>query len=295
MTRRAASLTLLLLLAGHCLRAPSATAGGNPERGKQLFALAAGCNCHTGAEGPIGAGGGKVPTPFGTFYGSNITSDAATGIGDWTDAEIDAAIRRGISRARGIESPAMPYYQYSGMADTDVADLIAYLRTLAPVRRHNHPHANELPLARLAYRAWRLLFFWPRQSSATAPAAGDARARYLVEHVAICVDCHTPRNRLGVPERARYLAGTRNAPGGDPVPNITPDGTGIAGWDNDDIYNVLTFGRLPDFDNVQGLMAEVVDGRGGGPGYKDAPESDRRAIAAYIKHVAPIHNVVNDR
>jgi len=58
---------------------------------------------------------------------------------------------------------------------------------------------------------------------------------------------------------------------------------------------VLTFGRLPDFDNVQGLMAEVVDGRGGGPGYKDAPESDRRAIAAYIKHVAPIHNVVNDR
>ena len=185
-----------------CVAAPAAGAG-DPARGAVVFALAAGCGCHTSKEGPVGAGGGEVPTPFGTFFGTNITPDPDTGIGRWSDAEIDAAIRRGVSRDRGIESPAMPYYQYAGMADTDVADLIAYLRTLPAVRRPNQPHRGELPLARLAYRAWRLLFFWPHAPPAVAPAVGPARGRYLVEHVSICVDCHTPRNRLGVPDATR--------------------------------------------------------------------------------------------
>src|SRR5204863_2236804 len=133
---------------------------------------------------------GEVPTPFGTFFGTNITPDPDTGIGLWSDAEIDAAIRRGSSRDRGIESPAMPYYQYAGMADTDVADLIAYLRTLPAVRRPNRAHEGELPLARLAYRAWRLLFFRRGQPPARAPLADVERGRYLVEHVSLCVDCH---------------------------------------------------------------------------------------------------------
>jgi mono/diheme cytochrome c family protein len=273
----------------------SGRAAGNPERGKVVFALAAGCGCHTAEKGPVGAGGGEVPTPFGKFFGTNITPDPETGIGLWSDAEIDAAIRRGISRTRGVEAPAMPYYQYAGMADTDAADLIAYLRTLPAVRRANQPHAGELPLARLAYRAWRLLFVRPQRSPAAAPVAAGDRARYLVDHVSICVDCHTSRNWFGAPERSLYLAGNAHGPGGETVPNITPDSTGLGDWDAADIYNVLTFGRLPDFDNVQGLMAQVVDGHGGGPGYKDAPDSDRRAIAAYIRTVPPIAHAVGDK
>ena len=286
---------LLALFAVPLMATPAATAAGDAAHGKVIFALAAGCGCHTSTQGPVGGGGGEVPTPFGTFYGTNITPDPITGIGNWSDAEIDAAIRRGVSRAQGIESPAMPYYQYSGMADADVADLIAYLRSLPPVRRESRAHSGELPLGRLAYRAWRLLFFRPRPAPAVAPPPGDERARYLVDHVAICVDCHTPRNQLGVPQPSWYLAGSRHGPGGHAVPNITPDDTGIADWDTDDIYSVLTSGRLPNFDNVQGLMADVVDGHGGAPGYKDTPESDRRAIAAYIKHVRPIHNPVDDK
>ncbi len=272
----------------------TSAAAGNPQRGKVIFALAAGCGCHTSAHGPVGAGGGEVPTPFGTFVGSNITPDPDTGIGRWSDDEIDAAIRRGVSRARGIETPAMPYYQYSGMADEDVADLIAYLRILPAVHQPNRAHAGEPPLARLAYRAWRLLFFWPRQAAPVAPSTGSERGRYLVEHVSICVDCHTPRNSLGVPKRSMYLAGSTHGAGGHAVPNITPDPTGIGEWDMEDIDNVISFGRLPDFDTVQGLMAEVVDGHGGGPGYKDAPDNDRRAIAAYLKSVPPLHNVIAD-
>lgn len=270
-------------------------AAGDPARGKVLFALAAGCSCHTPKDGPVGAGGGEVPTPFGKFYGTNISPDRETGIGVWTDAEIAAAIREGIVRGAGAESPAMPYYFYAGMTDGDVADLIAYLRALPPVRRQNRPHEGELPLARWAYRAWRILFFREPVRASNAPSAGLERGRYLADHVSICIDCHTPRTRLGAADRSMYLAGVAHGPGGKPVPNITPHETGIADWDVTDIVNVLTLGMLPDFDNVQGLMAEVVDGRGGGPGYKDALESDRRVIAEYIKSVPPIDNKVSEK
>jgi mono/diheme cytochrome c family protein len=269
-------------------------AAGDVARGRALFATAAGCNCHTASEGPIGAGGGEVPTPFGTFYGSNITPDAETGIGAWSDEEIAAAIRDGDARGKGVESPAMPYYQYAGMTDGDVADLIAYLRSLPAERRPNRPHEGELPLARLAYRAWRLLFVATTLRPAAAPPSGVERGRYLVDHVAICVDCHTPRNRLGVPIRSQYLAGTATGPGGEAVPNVTPHATGIGEWSEDEITNLLTLGMLPNFDNVQGLMAEVIDGRGGGPGYKDAPLADRGAIAQYLHTVPAIDNAIGD-
>ena len=81
----------------------------------------------------MGAGGREIKTPFGVFYGTNITPDAATGIGAWSDAEIVGAIRAGDARGKGVEAPVMPYYLYAGMTDGDVADLVAYLRTLAPV------------------------------------------------------------------------------------------------------------------------------------------------------------------
>ena len=283
----------LSLLAGALPFPAPADAAGDPERGKVVFALAAGCGCHTGGGGEIGAGGGTVPTPFGTFYGTNITSDRDTGLGDWSDAEIDAAIRRGVRPDGSIESPAMPYYLYAGMSDEDTADLIAYLRTLPAVHRPNRPHDVKWPFPGLAYRAWRLLFVRSAPAPPRSPASGVERGRYLAEHVSLCVECHTPRTALGVPNSARAYAGMKRGPDGTSVPNITPHATGIGDWDAEDIYAVLTFGRLPNFDNVQGWMAKAVDGVAGGPGYKHAPEADRRAIAAFLRTLAPIDNAVN--
>lgn len=279
--------TAVLLVAARPVRA-----AGDAARGRVVFALAGGCGCHTARDGPVGAGGGQVPTPFGTFYGTNITPDPTMGIGRWSDADIDAAIRAGIARGKGIESPAMPYYQYAGMADQDVRDLIAYLHTLPSLARPNRPHNGELPLARWAYRAWRWLFVRPLTPPRTAPAAGVDRGRYLVDHVSICGDCHTPRNWFGVPNTVRYLAGAALGPGGDTVPNITPHATGIGEWSVDDLVSLLSTGMQPNFDNVQGLMADVIDGTGGGPGYKHAPERDIRAIAEYVSAVPPIDNAV---
>jgi mono/diheme cytochrome c family protein len=120
-----------------------------------------------------------------------------------------------------------------------------------------------------------------------------ARGQYLTDHLAICGDCHTPRNRLGVRQTQLYLAGVAKGPRGELVPNITSDPeTGVGGWDEDDVVALLESGLKPNFDNVQGLMAEIVDGIGGGPGLGRAPAGDLRAIASYVKKVpAVVHRV----
>jgi mono/diheme cytochrome c family protein len=282
---------LLLMFPGF---AAAPALAGDPVRGAELFAIAGGCGCHSPENGPVGAGGGEVPTPFGTFYGTNITPDPETGIGNWSDAEIDAAIRGGYARDVGVESPAMPYYRYAGMADDDVADLIAYLRSLPPVKKQNRPHDVSLPFQRLGYRAWQLLFAPRVTAPKSAPATGLERGRYLADHVAICGDCHTPRDIFGAPDESMYHAGTTDGPEGADVPNITPHATGVADWDVGDMVALLRYGMLPNFDSVQGWMAHVIDGRGGGSGYTHANEADLQAIAEYVRSVPPIDNRIGD-
>jgi mono/diheme cytochrome c family protein len=289
-----AATTTLLCLAALTLVSSGAYGGGDAERGSTIFAMAGGCGCHTPEKGPVGAGGRALPTPFGTFYSTNITPDRETGIGAWSDEEILAAIRDGDAKGKGVEAPVMPYDLYAGMSDQDGRDLVAHLRTLPPVRRENRPHEVGVPLQRLVYRAWRVFFGSRVEAPAEAPREVVERGRYWADHVAICRDCHTARNWLGVALSDLYLAGTAKGPDGRSVPNITPDvATGIGDWQAEDITQVLASGMLPDMDNVQGLMAEVVDGIGGGPGYSQVPEEELRSIAAYLKSVPAIENEVD--
>src|SRR5215468_9846742 len=108
----AASLSVVSWCLGVCvmLLPVTTSAAGDAARGAQVFAMAGGCGCHTPAGGPVGAGGREIKTPFGVFYGTNITPDDKTGIGAWSDAEIIAAIRDGDARGKGVEAPVMPYY-----------------------------------------------------------------------------------------------------------------------------------------------------------------------------------------
>jgi mono/diheme cytochrome c family protein len=294
-TRSPRRIAVVLTLAALSSGLPQqAQADPDAARGAVIFALAGGCGCHTPEGGPVGAGGRELPTPFGTFYGTNITPDADTGLGAWSDEEIIAAIRRGDARGKGAEAPVMPYAQYAGMADQDVQDLVAFLRTLPPVRRQNREAKVSIPIPRLAYRVWRLLFAGSVEPLGDVPQKGPDRGRYLANHVGICGDCHTPRNAFGALAADMHFAGTRRGPDGHPVPNITPDEeTGLGTWDVSDLTQLVHSGMKPDFDNVQGLMAEVVDGRGGGPGYGRAPEADLRAIAVYLKTLKPIRHEVD--
>jgi mono/diheme cytochrome c family protein len=116
------------------------------ERGTYLMQSIVACgNCHTpqGPKGPLPgmdvAGGLEIKEPGFTVYTPNITPDPETGIGKWTDAQIITSIREGKRPDGTIIGPPMPIGLYRGMSDTDVKAIVAYLRTVKPVKNiHGH-------------------------------------------------------------------------------------------------------------------------------------------------------------
>jgi mono/diheme cytochrome c family protein len=263
-------------------------------KGQYIFALAGGCACHTQPKGTPHVGARAFPIPFGTVYSTNITQDKETGLGGWSERQIHDAMVKGIGHNGERLTPAMPYEAYSGMAVEDLKALVAYLRTLKPVRKVNlRPPAHVRFFRPLVTPIWLKLFGRFYDSPARAPSSGIERGRYLVDHVSLCGDCHTPRNMIGVPNRSLYLAGAGKKIGllGNAVPNITPDKeTGIGDWKREDIVELLISGTKPDSDNVQGLMEEVIQGT---PfGYKDMKKEDALAIADYLKSIPAIKNKI---
>lgn len=248
---------------------------GDPERGAYIFALSGGCGCHFGQAGPL-AGGEKFEGPFGVVYAPNITPDPETGIGDWTDQEIIDAIRLG-KRPDGEQLfPVMPYPYFSGLADQDVQDLVAFLRTMPAIQ-------NEVPARQLNGPV--PPFSPPGAPPEVAPESGVERGSYLVNTIAHCSDCHTPLGAGGAPDMSKFLAGGFN-PALGLVPNITPDdATGIGAWTEEQIATLLRTGARPDGSQVGGLMELLIMG-----GFKDMTEADALAIASYLKTVPPVTN-----
>lgn len=122
---------------------PRAHAESPIERGHYLVVLA-GCNdCHTPgfflgkpdmAKYLGGSDVGFEIPGLGVFPGRNITPDKETGIGNWTDEQITAALTVG-RRPDGRQlAPIMPYASFSNMSKQDVAAVVAYLRSIPPVK-----------------------------------------------------------------------------------------------------------------------------------------------------------------
>ena len=71
--------------------------------------------------------------PWGESISANITSHPSAGLGQWSDDEIKRAITQGIGRDGHALKPPMAYGFYAGLKDTDLKDVIAWLRTLPPL------------------------------------------------------------------------------------------------------------------------------------------------------------------
>lgn len=288
-------LRLVVILLG-CAAFSSSAAAQSQEgdkdliaRGQYIFSVAGGCACHTAPKGTPHVGARELPIPMAKIYSTNLTADKETGLGGWSDQQIHDAMVKGVRPNGGKLLPVMPFEAYSGMAEEDIKALIAYLRTLKPVRKENLRQQTRVRLFRpLVTPLWLKLFGRFYDSPPRAPQSGVERGRYLLDHVALCGDCHTPRNFLGVPDRALYLAGAKKGPFGEEMPNITPDKeTGIGEWSRNDIAELLLTGTKPDLDNVQGLMAEVTEA-----GYTHMTREDALAIADYLKSAPPIKNKI---
>lgn len=287
MTQRSFWIVLAALLTVTAAAAPASADDDAIKRGAYIFAAADCVSCHTDAkhEGKPLAGGRALATPFGTFYGPNITPDPTTGIGNWTEADFRRALRYGVGPGATQLFPVFPFASFTGMTDQDIGYLFAYLKAQPPVARADTPHDVSFPFTiRLGVMGWRALFFAPGPLS--PDPKHDAvwnRGNYLANAVVHCGECHTPRNFMGAMETSLAFSGNPNGPDGQKAPNITEDPKdGIGKWSVEDIERVLETGQTPDFDSVGSGMGEVVKGTS-----QLTPE-DRHAIAVYIKSLTAI-------
>src|SRR5690349_14619778 len=96
-------------------------------RGARLTSIGNCASCHTAPGGRTYAGGRALETPFGTIYGTNITPDSETGIGQWSQSDFTRAMREGVDRAGRNLYPVFPYDHFTMLTDGDIRALYAYL------------------------------------------------------------------------------------------------------------------------------------------------------------------------
>jgi mono/diheme cytochrome c family protein len=256
---------------------------GLVERGAYLARAADCVACHTSG-GKEYAGGLAIRLPFGTLYSTNITPDKETGIGNYSDQDFLGAVRRGVRRDGVRLYPAMPYASYSYMTDADVLAIKAYLFGLPPV----HAKAPENTLTFPYNQRWAMTF-WSQLFNPDTRFAPDSdrspewnRGAYLVEVLAHCGECHTPRNLAFALDNRKKFAGAVTA--GWRAFNISSDkATGIGGWRDEDLVAYLSIGHADGHGTASGPMGEVVD-----HSFSQLAVEDIRAVVAYLQTVPTI-------
>ena len=257
---------------------------GDAKRGLYI-SQAAGCQgCHTEEKENAQpyAGGRALKTPFGTFFGPNITPHPQAGIGRWSEQDFIRAIRDGRRPDGAHYFPAFPYPSFTRITDTDLHDLWAYLRTLPQSSRVAEAHDLRFPFGwRWLVWFWKFFFFKPGAFTPDpALNAVQNRGNYLVNALGHCGECHTPRNFLGGPKRSRHLAGAKLGEKTS-ASNLTP--ARLKKKSDAEIKDFLQTGLTPDGDVAAESMAEVVRNTTG----KLTPE-DLDAVIAYLRSLPPL-------
>ena len=259
-------------------RAESEPSAETIAHGKALVIAGDCAGCHTADPAKPFAGGKRIDTPFGAIYSPNLTPDRDSGIGNWSDEEFRQALRYGVDPDGSRYYPAFPYPNFTRMTRQDIAAIKAYLGTLAPVSSTPPPPQLRWPLNyRILMRAWNWLFFKPGIFEPNQQKSGDwNRGGYLVEGVAHCGACHTPKNMFGADKAGERFGG--GLVQGWFAPRL--DGAargGLKSWSVEDIAEYLSSGRNA-HSNAGNLMAAVVANS-----TSQMSERDIHAIAVYLK------------
>jgi mono/diheme cytochrome c family protein len=276
---------LILLCAAGTSRADSV---GPPLSDGEYLARAADCvSCHSIPGGKAFAGGLKMGTPLGAIYSTNITPDSETGIGSYSLADFERAVRQGTTKDGRHLYPAMPYPSYSKLSDADVASLYRFfMKQVPPVHQANRK--SEIP-ALLSPR-WPLTiwnYVYAPSGSYIAKPGHDAawnRGAYLAQGPGHCGACHTPRG-IGMEEKSldesspNYLAGAELDAWY--APSLRGDmRTGLGTWAKEDIVEFLKQGHNR-IGTAFGSMTEAVNNS-----TSYLSDSDINAIAIYLKSLS---------
>jgi mono/diheme cytochrome c family protein len=254
------------------------------QRGEYL-ARAADCEaCHTAKGGTPFAGGLAFVLPFGTLYSANITPDKDTGIGAYSDADFLNAVHRGIGGGGTYLYPAMPYASYAIMTDADALAIKAYLFSLKPVHASIPENTLSFPInQRWLMGIWSILFDPDRRFEPnTARSPEWNRGAYLVEAMAHCGECHTPRNLFQALDNKSKFTGAVQA--GWRAYNITSDrDSGVGAWSEAELSQYLATGHAAGRGTASGPMGEAVD-----RSFSYLTPSDVAAMVAYLRSVSAI-------
>jgi mono/diheme cytochrome c family protein len=251
-------------------------------RGEYLVKGIVGCgNCHSARtddgdfiEGMEFAGNFVIEEPIFKAYAPNITPDTETGIGDWTDEEIERAIREGIRRDGQVMGPPMAFPFYRDISDNDMRAIIGYLRSVPAVERvvPRSTYTMELP------PNW-----GPPVTQPIPDVPRDdevAYGRYLTHTLGHCTDCHTPLVQ-GQHDFSRTGAGANlfHAPFGYTwsvmAANITQHALGIGAWSDDEIKSAITDGVSRDGRQLLPFMGFSF--------YENISDEDLDSIVAYLR------------
>jgi mono/diheme cytochrome c family protein len=230
------------------------------ERGEYLTRAADCAVCHTAKDGTPYAGGLGFVLPFGTIYSTNITPDAETGIGNYTDADFLNAVHKGIGRGNTKLYPAMPYASYTYMSDADALAIKAYLFTIKPVHAPSLKNTLAFPFNQRGLMSmWSVLFNSDKRFEPHVDRSAEwNRGAYLVEALGHCGECHTPRNLFFALNNRQKFGGAVQA--GWRAYNITADrSSGVGAWSDADLAHYLSMGHADGRGTASGPMGEAVD------------------------------------
>ena len=257
----------------------------SPDRanGEVLYHAGSCFACHkaaaSAADRSLPSGGSPFKTPIGTFYPQNLTPDADTGLGRWSEADFVNAMTRGLSPDGRHYFPAFPYMAYRAMRLEDVLDLRAYLMSLPAVQAVAPRH--RVPLLGFARRGVGL---WKRLAFAQAPfarAAGGSdswkRGAYLVNAPGHCGECHTPKNVLMIEDLGRHLAGGPHPGGEGKVPSLRALVARKKYKDAHDLVLALQNGEELGYEDLSSGGMGAIQAN-----LAKLPEPDVRSIAEYL-------------
>jgi mono/diheme cytochrome c family protein len=254
------------------------------QRGEYVARVSDCVACHSTPKSAPFVGGLEMGTPLGSIFVTNITPDKETGIGNYTLADFDRSVRKGVARDGHRLYPAMPYPSYVKMSDGDIEALYAYfMNQVTPVHQPNQASHIPWPMnMRWPLALWNLVF---TESGTYAPktALDDLwnRGAYLVQGPGHCGSCHTPR-AITMAEKAldegspAYLSGALLD--GWYAPSLRGDhNTGLGRWSEQDVVDFLKTGRNA-HSVVFGSMAEAFNNS-----TQFMTDDDLKAIGHYLK------------
>jgi len=211
----------------------------------------------------------------GTAVAPNITPDAETGAGNWTDDQMARAIREGIKHDGSTLFPVMPYYNdYKKLSDEDLAAVVVYVRSVSPVR-------NALAKSKINFPVNYLVRGVPEPITQPVPMPANdplSRGKYLVE---VGCGCHNAVEKLpyGGGERLGGPWGTVTSA------NITPDASGINYYSEGTFVTAMRTGYV----GARKLNAIMPFGE-----FKNLTDDDLKAIYTYLRTLAPVKHRVDN-